>query len=599
MKKKQKQGVCLLLSAVLAVTLTACAGSGTEALPETETQEDTVSETAGNTQTAGSPGEEKLLRDKDTLYENDDDTSVITMYLTVSTGNVSENTNHTWQEINSYSVYDYDAMGVDRYAVNGLLQVGDENGPSEGAFGYGQNVPNATVTIRGQTSSRNSQKNYKIELKDDKGKWNDQRVINLNKHQGDPGRFTNKLCYDLIEELPGMIAMQTQFVHLFVKDETEGGNGIFQDYGLYTQVEQPNKSYLKRHGLDNNGQFYKINFFEFFRYEDIIMLKSDADYDETAFEELIEIKGDDDHSKLIAMLEDVNNYSIPIEEVMDKWFERDNFYCWMAFHILMGNVDTQSRNTMIYSPLNSNTWYFISWDCDGAFQNSKMIIEGEEHLASGWEHGISNYWGNVLFQRILKSDELRAQLDDKIQEYRSIITEEKLTTMVSAYREVTKPYAYRSPDNLHEPLNESQFDALCNLMPTEVERNYQVYLETLTEPMPFFIGKPEYSQEGLLFGWDNSYDFSEENIYYTFELSDNLDFTDPIIYEDDIFVPEIVYEGELEHGQYFIRVKATNESGKEQYAFDYYVSDGTMKNYGIKCFYILPDGTIEEDVYEE
>ena len=50
------------------------------------------------------------LRDKDTLYENDDETSVVTMYLTVSRGNVSENTDHSWKEINNYSVYDYDAI---------------------------------------------------------------------------------------------------------------------------------------------------------------------------------------------------------------------------------------------------------------------------------------------------------------------------------------------------------------------------------------------------------------------------------------------------------------------------------------------------------
>ena len=54
------------------------------------------------------------LRDKDSLYENDDETSVVTMYLTVSQGNSSEGTNHTWKEINSYSAYDYDKMGVDR-----------------------------------------------------------------------------------------------------------------------------------------------------------------------------------------------------------------------------------------------------------------------------------------------------------------------------------------------------------------------------------------------------------------------------------------------------------------------------------------------------
>ena len=41
------------------------------------------------------------------MYENDDDTSVVTMYLTVSKGNSSENTYHTWKEINSYSAVSY------------------------------------------------------------------------------------------------------------------------------------------------------------------------------------------------------------------------------------------------------------------------------------------------------------------------------------------------------------------------------------------------------------------------------------------------------------------------------------------------------------
>jgi spore coat protein H len=48
-----------------------------------------------------------------------------------------------------------------------------------------------------------------------------------------------------------------------------------------------------------------------------------------------------------------------------------------------------------------------------------------------------------------------------------------------------------------------------------------------------------------------------------------------------------------------VRVKAKNESGKEQYAFDYYVSDGSVKNYGIICFYVTEAGTIEVDTYDE
>ncbi|KFI86567.1 CotH protein [Bifidobacterium reuteri DSM 23975] len=192
------------------------------------------------------------LRDNESLYKVYDDSGVETMYLTVSRGNSSEGTDHSWSEINQYSVDDYAAMGVDRYKVNGLLQVGDEQGPVSGELGFGESAPNATVQIRGQSSSKNEQKNYKIELKSGKGKWRGQRTIALNKHMGEGLRFRNKMAYDLIKGIDQMMGLRTQFVHLYVKDETSGSDS-FDDYGLYTQVEQLNKTALQVHGLDKNG----------------------------------------------------------------------------------------------------------------------------------------------------------------------------------------------------------------------------------------------------------------------------------------------------------------------------------------------------------
>ena len=78
------------------------------------------------------------LRENKDLYSVYDDSGIVTMYLTVSSGNEAEGTNHTWAEINHYSVYDYEKMGVERYQVNGLLQVGDENGPVVGEVGYNE-----------------------------------------------------------------------------------------------------------------------------------------------------------------------------------------------------------------------------------------------------------------------------------------------------------------------------------------------------------------------------------------------------------------------------------------------------------------------------
>ena len=77
------------------------------------------------------------LRDNDYLYQEQDRTSVVTMYLTIGTGNSEEGTDHTWQEINSLDNYYYSEHNIPRYQVSALLHVGDENGPLKGEVGFG------------------------------------------------------------------------------------------------------------------------------------------------------------------------------------------------------------------------------------------------------------------------------------------------------------------------------------------------------------------------------------------------------------------------------------------------------------------------------
>ena len=536
------------------------------------------------------------LRDKDSLYANDDETSVVTMYLTVSKGNSSEGTNHTWEEINTYSAYDYDKMGVARYQSAALLQVGDESGPQSGEVGYGEDVPNATVQIRGQTSSRNAQKNYKIELKKNKGTWRGQRTINLNKHQTEGMRFRNKLSYDLLKGIPQLMSLRTQFVHLYVRDLSKGDNAEFQDYGLYTQVEQLNKTGMKNHGMDSNGQLYKINSFEFYRHEDVIKKADDPTYDQKAFEKLLEIKGDSDHTKLINMLTALNDNSQPIDSILKKYFDRENLTYWMAYQILTGNVDTQNRNTYLYSPQNSNTWYLIPWDNDGSFMRTEYAIQNRLDQGS-WECGVSNYWGNVLFQRCLQSDDFREELDAAVLDVKSYLSEERISSMIQAYRTVTQTYLKKMPDQMYAPLTDVKYEMVASAIPSEVEKNYEMYKESLKKPMPFYIGVPTIEGNTLKFNWDASYDFNAEDITYTVELAKDYQFKEIIYRQDKLLIPEAQTTVPAD-GQYFLRVRATNASGKTQDAFDYYVTDDG-KNYGMKCFYITGGTNVEEDIYVE
>lgn len=536
------------------------------------------------------------IRDKDLLYSQYDNQEIVTMYLTVSKGNAGEGTNHTWEEINTYSVYDYDRMGVDRYKVAGLLQVGNEDGLIAGELGYGQVAPNCTVQIRGQSSSRNPQKNYKISIKDNKGDWRGQTTIALNKHQGDGLRFRNKMGFDLLSHIEQLMSLRTTFVRLYVKDTTKGGTAKFEDYGIYTQVEQLNKTALKAHGLDSRGHLYKVNFCEFYRYEDVIVKKDDPRYNLKKFEEILEIKGDDDHTKLIQMLEKVNDYSIPIEEILEEHFDMENIAYWMAYNLLLGNIDTQSRNFYIYSPQNVDRWYILPWDLDGMLRRTEYSLLGRVDYEE-WESGASNYWGNVLFQRCLRSEAYRKALDEAVENLRATLTPELINSYVEDYTKLLKPYVYSSRDLLYAPLTQTEYDQVAKGINAEITDNYERYYKSMKKPMPFYIGNPKAKGDGYVVEWESSYDFNGEDITYTFELAREYGFKETIVKESGFAIPTMQLP-KLPEGQYFMRVTAKNESGETQTAFDYYLLE-LGKIYGTKSFYVDKDGKIVEDVYVE
>ena len=150
---------------------------------------------------------------------------------------------------------------------------------------------------------------------------------------------------------------------------------------------------------------------------------------------------------------------------------------------------------------------------------------------------------------------------------------------------------------MHAPLTQAQYDTVAAGIPEEVEKNYELYLESLEKPQPFYIGTPAIQDNALNLNWDVSYDFDAEDITYTVELATDYQFQNVIFRQEGVTVPE-VQTSVPAAGQYFVRVRATDSSGKTQDAFDYYATDNG-KNYGMKCFYVTADQRIEEDIYEK
>lgn len=535
--------------------------------------------------------QEEHLSDNERIYGEDDDTSVVTMYMTIRSGNAEDHTNHTWSEINSLDNYYYSDNDIPSYNCDVILQIGDENGPVEGELGYGETIPNAVVQIRGQTSSRREQKNYKVRIKEGKGEWRGQRTIALNKHVGDPSRFRNKMAYDLMKAVPEMISARTQFVHLYVKDETAGGNGEFTDYGLFTQVEQMNKTYLKNHGLDNRGHLYKINFFEWYQY-DAIRLASDPEYNVKAFEEYIEIKGNDKHAKMLETLAAIQDYSISTQELIETYFDSENICYWMAFQILIGNYDVGSRNYYVYSPLNSQKWYFISWDNDAAFSRTEQRLNNHSEGMS-WERGMTQFLHISLFERMFKEKEYREQLmraaDDLWKNY---LNREIMSRKVAAYREVVKNYIFSPPDIQYIRVSQEEFDTITLALPAEIDENYGYLQESMVKPWPFFVGTP-YEDDGRIeVEWDVAYEVNHEEITYTAIIATDYFYENVVEKQEGLVIPEASFQM-LPPGEYYLKVIARNESGYEQECYDYYSrSDGGGKAYGTVAFTVHGDGEI-------
>ncbi len=530
------------------------------------------------------------LQENLSIYQYDQPSSIVYMYITVRKGNSSDNTDYTWGEVNDFTKW---VNGAPVFIIVGkaevILQIGDESGPLPGELGYAETVPNATIQIRGNSTSDKEQKNYKIELRARAGEWRGQTTLNLNKHVFDTIRARNKLTFDLLKQIPNMTSLRTQFVRLFVKDETTVPPSLtFVDYGLYTQIEQPNKKFLRSHLLDPNGQLYKGTFFEFHRYPEQIRMADDPLYDEKAFSRILEIKGNNDHTKLIQMLDDVNNETIPIEQTFEKYFNADNYFTWLAFNILMGNIDTQAQNFYLYSPRNGNTWYFLPWDYDGdLFRQTRAYVDSFPY--DYFEYGIANYWGVPLHNRVLKVAGYRQMLDTKMNELMAFLTPEKIKAMLDEYKKVTDLYTLAMPDLFYTRTGPEEYNHQYELIPGEIQNNYDLYLESLNDPMPFFLGGPERVGNTLVFVWDEAYDFNAQNITYNFVVARDWDFRE-IVHEETLTNLATTTIDMLEPGTYFWRVTAANENGKIQYPFDVYGDVDGVPHSGMKYLLITKDG---------
>lgn len=562
-EKRRNRLSILLLTGLIVLGL--AAGGISVLLEERKSKEVSSVSISGDVTETITDGVEQIdkmsIIEDQSIYDADDPDSIVHFYVTVRYGSEAKGTNHTFAEVNNVVRFAEGAHADIEVYADALVQVGDENGPLEGMLGYGETKSNATIRVRGNTSTAAKVKSYKLSLDEDAGSWRGQTNIALNKHAFDPTRLRNKLYFDILKEIPEVPSVRTQFVVLHIKDETSGETE-FTDYGLFTQAEVPTKRYLKNHGMDSSGYLYKVISFNW-EISEAIKNLDDPAYDAAAMEAVISNRGREDNQKLIDLVRVVNDTSVDINYVIDTYFDRENYITWLAYNILMGNIDTMMQNYYLYSPLNGNKWYIIPWDGDASLKLEEyVIVNGKDNYAH-WQCGISNYWGVNLHQRFLKYASNREELEKKVEELYSWLNGKYLSEKVTEYNHIVEPYVYSMPDFLHLGATVEERKSILDSLSADLDNNYAKFKQSLNALMPFWIYEPIQENDTVVFQWGDAYDFSAKNITYHLQVSAYPDMRNPVI--DVAGLEALTYSVSNDKflgGTYYTKVVAYSSDGR-------------------------------------
>ncbi len=509
------------------------------------------------------------LKENKNIYTQDDKGKITSVYITAFPTETDDG------KTLNFSDFDLDTARSKEYnpVLNANVQFGNKSGGLSNL--KNANQVNATIRLRGSSSRSAAIKSYKVKLKGNDDTFKGRTTLNLNKHVSDPSKITNKLCMDLMQTVDNMSSFQTDFMLVYIRDGSlPQSQQQYKYYGLYTNIEQPNKSYLKLRGLDENGSLYKAENFEFRQYPELKNV-DDPNYDEAAFEKVLKIREGKDHTKLLTMLKDINDMNQDFNTVFHKYFNEDNYLTWMACNVLFGNEDTIAHNFILYNPQNSLTWYMLPWDFDGTFRIGKFVSNYNAPIPL---KGIQRMTGVLLHRRYFKQPGNIEKLTAKIEELlKTSFSKDKVNALLDDYRPVLAATMSKDPDVLIGKMPPNELNTYIDQFYSQIELNYQNYRESLKYPTPVFVSEPTRKDDGsVYFSWEPSYTFDDSFAKYNIILAKDYKMQNVIFQKKNLSETNYVYNQKLPAGTYYLKVFVTNDKGLEQYSLDFY--HGELQN---------------------
>lgn len=480
------------------------------------------------------------------VYRLYDDNKLSCIYLKIQEGQ-DEKTGRQYSFSYLKNYTDSDVSDGEEPFCNVIMSVGtDSESSTFGGFGFGEMTANAKLTVKGRTDKIDS-RSWQIKLYDRAGLYEGARTINLIKNTDDLSRMKIKLGFDIVSCLEDTGGLRTKFVRLFVYDTTDEGRLEWEDMGIYTYVEQPNKAWLNAHGLDENGTLYRAKNFRF-EPDKALRPAEDKKYDKEKFEEILGIREAENHDKLLKMIDAVNAPETTIDDLLGLYFNEENLLTYCAVSLLMGNAEGGYKDYLLYSPQNSDTWYFIFDDFRNAFEHPEMS-----------DYGF--LLNNKVFRMYLSSEENRRKLDKKIDEIRTVIDDDFVEEKISYYKSEILKYIYSMPEINELPAAAEEVEPYIEKLPEKIAAAEDIDFNLC---VPYITGyKREKDKISLEFHENKAYD-------YTVQISADRRFETII---GEIRLNDKVFSYDMS-GSYYIRLTAKAPDGSKAICGN--ISEDTM-----------------------
>lgn len=546
--------VCLVVFAVLYLKVRIVVDE-----PQTEATESTLSDwTYENSALNGAP----LVEDK-SIYEGPDN-NIYDVYISVFP---TKDENGEMIDLSAFGKHvsrDHSYNPV----LNCNVQILNEDEELDALLNL--DMKNATIRVRGNSSRGDIYKSYKVKYTDENCSFKGQTNLNINKHSEDVTKIATKLETDLLAGMDNIISYRTSFMRLWIRDASlPEDQQKFEYYGLYTQIEQPNKSYFEARGLSSNASAYKARNFSFFLDENLKDV-TDPEYDEEAFESVLGIREADDHKKLLEMLKAVNDETNDFEEVFNRYFNEENYLTWLAFNLLLGNDDIINHNFIIYNPDYSDTWYFIPWDFDGTLhfgEYESSLMKLPPSLKGGQKLNQS-----VLHKRYFRLEGSMEKIQKKMEELlENHITQSAISELVNGYKRVLNKTMSLEPDILLLEMPPNELPDYLDSLHEGIVGNYEAFKTAIQYPVPMYVAHPTVNEDGTLhFSWEPSYSHQGRTITYNLQLFTDYSMENLVLEKKGIAENFYDTEAAVESGTYYLKVTAVDSQGNEQLSMEHF-----------------------------